>query len=191
MTKLHPLRGMPLWRLEALVEDATAAAAHGRRRTRALWDGYQSGELRGDDLRTALRVAWLESFFPNSLLCQEQWREMFNLVGYTRNGRRAQRPPEIPLLYRVVGTSRLARQMSIKHTRGEIRRPEYGWSWLSHYEPKLYDRVTQSLHKAGVFIAHVPPAALLAEIIPGEYVVDTAYPGVVIEPWQPDGDDAA
>lgn len=25
----------------------------------------------------------------------------------------------------------------------------------------------------------------------GEFVVDTAYPGVVIEPWQPDGDDAA
>lgn len=31
----------------------------------------------------------------------------------------------------------------------------------------------------------------MTEIIPGEYVVDTAHPGVVIEPWQPDGDDAA
>lgn len=191
MAKLNPLRGLPAWRVKAIGDNPVTAAAHGRRRARALWEGYQSGELRGDDLRTALRVTWFEAYFPNSLLTQAQWREMFHQAGYTRYGRRAERPPKAPLLYRVVGLSRVTRQMSAKFTRGEIRRPEYGWAWMSYYDPEMYDRAARNLFRAGVYIAHVPPAALLAEITRGEYVVDTAHPGVVIEPWQPDGDDAA
>lgn len=188
---MNPLKGASLPYLEIVRDDASAAIAHGRRRATALWDGYQSGKLRGQDLRIALRIAWVEAFVPNSLLRQAQWREMFDSVGYFRLSRARPRPTEPPLLYRVVGGSRLARRLSIKHTGGEITRPEYAWSWLSSYEPRLYDRVTQSLYRAVVYTARVPPAALLAEVLHGEYVVDTRTPGIVIEPWQPDGDAAA
>lgn len=176
MTLLQPIS---VGHLEHLRRDHAAAIEHGQARAHTLWATYSAGHLDGGDLRQALCVAWFESFHPLSWLTCDQWREMFTAAGYTRNGRTAQRPHTNLTLYRGIVPGRTARRLARKHTRGEITSPEYGWSWTSRYADAT---IGADPGQVAVYVATVPPEALLAEIVPGEYVVDTTVPGLDIRP---------
>lgn len=176
MTALQPFTPDQMRRLAA---DPTAAKHLARTRTRGMYRQYTAGELHGEALRRDLLTAWREALAPLSWLTRDQWLELFGAVGYCVNGRPADRPTQPLTLWRGVAQCRLSRRMVKKHTNGAITDPAYGWSWTDDLQmAREYAKaraVGDLAGHAAVYRANVPPAALLARIIPEyEYVVDTA-----------------
>ncbi|MFF0245039.1 hypothetical protein ACWEU6_37125 [Streptosporangium sandarakinum] len=185
MKPLDPLASVTLGRMHYLHAHGHEAAAHGQARTATLWNAYQDGQLLGADLCKALYIAWFESFFPNSYLRTWQWREMFQAAGFARQGRPAGRPQRPITLYRAVGATRLARRLTRRHSKGDIPTPEYGWSWTSslHDAHQLDAQSLATFGGSRMYTTTAPPAALLAEILPNEWVLDTGTPGLTITPY--------
>lgn len=184
---MNPLKAITVREMEYLHSHTPEAVAHGKARCAALWNGYQAGDLAGADLAQALCVAWYEAFYPNSFLRSSQWREMFHVADYARVGRPAARPSAPLTLYRAVGTTRNARRLARSRTRGDLDGPEYGWSWTASPQDltHILAAIVRKHGRGQIYTAIVPPAALLAEILPHEHVIDTDHPDVTIGPYNP------
>ncbi|WP_061962286.1 hypothetical protein [Demequina flava] len=89
-------------RVEATLEDYHLAASRlGRNRSPALLSGlWSTGLLARDAMLPALLDAWISSEYPGRSLPAEEWCEMFEEVGFTRDGEVARRPGEPVTLYR-------------------------------------------------------------------------------------------
>ncbi|MEV0626012.1 hypothetical protein [Nonomuraea wenchangensis] len=176
MTAFEPMDPDDL--LDLIFRDAKRAHARGRGLSRRLYQTWQAGEIAGDDLRQALAVVWFEALYPLSWLALDQWRQLYDAAGFIVDGRAAP-PCDRPVtLYRGVGMSRTTRRLAAKHTRGEIRSPEYGWSWTSSPADARFfaDGLAQAAHDATpcVYQVTAQPSAILARYrTNSEYVVDT------------------
>ncbi|WP_140403791.1 MULTISPECIES: hypothetical protein [unclassified Nocardioides] len=122
---------------------------------------YNEGLLNSDVAATVVPSAWSAAEFPSLQLEQEEWRDLFDLAGYTVDGKRAARPGA-----------------SLSLWRGAIPEHRLGWAWTDDRE--VAEWFAARPHNSGrgrVFTAEVEPSRLLARISeqrPGEseYVVD-------------------
>lgn len=143
----------------------TAACRLGRNYYPALvWTLDLEGLLWGDDTvaQQVVPSAWSAAEFPMLQLEPAEWRELFDLAGYTVEGRPAPRPESALTLYR-----------------GALPAHRDGWSWTD--DRALAQWFADRPHNAGkgrVWVASVTPDRLLARISEqrdgeSEYVVDT------------------
>ncbi|MGW3091725.1 hypothetical protein [Streptomyces sp. NPDC001108] len=132
-----------------------------------LWDAVDGGLIGGETIAAYIGGIWSRAEFPDSALGHDRWRAFFGLAGYTRDGVRVPRPAEPVELWR-----------------GSVPERRADWSWTT-------DRATAVQYAAGshsrppgaLYRLTAPPAALLCENNnrkEHEFVVDTAYPGLVI-----------
>lgn len=129
-----------------------------------LCDLFQEGCLHAEAATAHVGSVWSMAEYPNQYLDTEDWRDLFDLAGFTIDGRLAARPTEPVRLYR-----------------GSVPERRTDWSWSTSREVAekyaaggfggIYGR------PAGVlWTALVPPEWLLAENTrrdEAEYVVDT------------------
>jgi len=106
---------------------------------------------------------WSMAEFPDAYLDHEIWRELFQFVGFTRNGHQAQRPSAHLTLYR-----------------GAIPARRSDWSWTDRYDVAVAYACGRYGRPIGsVWEATVEPWRLLARNDDpdgrneAEYVVDT------------------
>lgn len=121
------------------------------------------GLLTSEAAAYAVPMAWSVVEFPNRALDEEDWRYLFELAGYTDDGRPGTRPVESVNLYR-----------------GAVPDHRAGWSWTDDRPLAEWFAARLFNHGEGrVWSARVEPWRLYARISdqrPGEseYVVDTS-----------------
>lgn len=124
-------------------------------------EGMLWGACGADVARTVVPAAWSAAEFPMIQLDAEEWRDLFDLAGYTMDGRPAERPGESLTLWR-----------------GAL--PEYrdGWSWTEDRDlAQWFAERPHNRADGRVYAAIVEPSRLLARISQerageNEYVVD-------------------
>jgi hypothetical protein len=149
--------------LEATAENIEEAALRlGRNWYPALVSGVsQAGWLSAETARIVVPAAWSSAEFPMLQLEPDEWRELFDLAGYTIECVATARPTESLTLWR-----------------GALSEHRNGWSWTDDRD--LAQWFADRPHNAGrgqVWAAAVDPCRLLARISeqrPGEseHVID-------------------
>ena len=131
----------------------------------ALFDAFYGQTLTDlDEIAKGIEDAWTSAEWPQRLLDDENWVEMFRHVGYLHNDRRApdRRPTEPLTLYRA-STEELNRNMA----------------WTDDLEGARWfnDRNCGFGFDSKLWVAEVPPVAILARFESArnesEYVVET------------------
>lgn len=113
--------------------------------------------------------AWLTAGSPHRVLGRAEWRELFDLAGYTDNGVPAVRPSQVLRLFR-----------------GAPPAYRHCWSWTE--DLVVAEDYAASRPDGRMWVAEVEPGRLLARSVSTterEYVVDTR--GLAIEPLLPVG----
>jgi hypothetical protein len=129
---------------------------------------YCNGDLHPRQAQVVVPDVWSMVEHPLHALDRDEWRQLFNLAGYTHNGKRRAKPRKPRLLYR-----------------GADEEHRDGWSWTDDRDKAQWfaDRIIHA-EPGQVWQATVEPARLLARITDGreesEYVVDTS--GLAISP---------
>lgn len=162
-------RGTPVTTAEFM----TAAVRVGRNDEPALlFDLYYTRTLRADVMTTVILDAWSSPEWPTRCVDPDIWRDWFTRTGFVvdnddNTSRPADRPDGPVTLYR-----------------GATDAAAAGWSWTSDLDvARKFARMLAHhfdrdlvLHPAHVWVASVPPAALLGRIDHGrgeaEWIVD-------------------
>lgn len=127
-----------------------------------LWHLVCEGALSADAIASQVGPVWSAAEYPDRMLQRWEWRSLFRIAGFTRDGQPQPRPTEPMRLYR-----------------GSVPERRLDWSWTtSPAVARGYALGTAARrpNTGTVWTALVPPAQLLAAIDEreeAEYVVDT------------------
>lgn len=142
----------------------TVAALVGRNPAVTLLYDLHCEDMLSPDAYRVVAGIWSESEYPQELLSNDEWRELFHKAGYCAGGESVKRPTEPLVLYRGSVPSRRRR-----------------WSWTSSLEiaRQFAHGISWRPTDGVVWTARVAPWRLFAHIneadgrAESEYVVDT------------------
>lgn len=107
-----------------------------------LIDLYVAGLLTAEAAAASVGSAWSDSEYPDRHLSTDEWRPLFELVGYAEDGRPAERPTQPLALWRGSVPERRAdwswtdnRRVAVDHADGERFRLPLCRVWRATVEP--------------------------------------------------------
>jgi hypothetical protein len=136
----------------------------------ALFYSVRSGHLSDlDEIAAGVADAWTGCEFPLDGLKRADWSTLFDLVGFIRGDKRADRPVHALTLFR-----------------GSVPPLRFRWSWTTDREKAEWFAQRRQHADARVWTCSAPPSALLADFsggpkrAEGEFVLNTR--GLKIRP---------
>jgi hypothetical protein len=129
----------------------------------ALFFSVRSGHLSDlDEIAAGVADAWTGCEFPLDGLKRADWSTLFDLVGFIRGDKRADRPVHALTLFR-----------------GSVPTLRFRWSWTTDREKAEWFAQRRQHADARVWTCSAPPSALLADFsggpkrAEGEFVLNT------------------
>lgn len=130
-----------------------------------LTTAFMDGKIDDETLSAVIGDVWSMAEYPDKAIGHGDWRWLFDVAGYTINGRRSERPCNTLTLYR-----------------GSVPERRSDWSWTDNVEvARKFAAGIRGRRPGDIWVCSVPPRALLCRNSgrqEDEYVVDTA--GLVI-----------
>jgi hypothetical protein len=111
-----------------------------------LADAWDGSKVTDQTVADVIGDVWSSAEFPDRHLDRDTWRHLFNVAGFTRDGKRTSRPTEPMTLYR-----------------GSVPERRDDWSWTKDIEvAEKFAAGSPGRPKSQLWVCTVPPSHMLA-----------------------------